>query len=126
MLPQVSAINASKQVVTDEIEAFRVALGADVTTKQLQRTIHAFDGAPRRSKFTWGGHTISNEQVPVATAREQLQAHDESRAQRQGLPIEHTPDYQDLRTLGKFADDKVLIKHNRTRCTLWFGERGEK
>lgn len=145
VLPQVLAINASKQVVTDEIEALRLALGytpemrprllrralgAGVTTKQLQRTIHAFDGAPRRISFTWAGHTTSNQRIPVATVREQLQAEAESRAQQQGIPLEQTPEYQDLRTIANLADDQVLIKHKvvapHPRCTLWFGERGDK
>ena len=62
--------------------------------------------------------------------REQLQADAESRAQQQGIPLEQTPEYQDLRTTANVADDQVLIKHKvvapHPRRTLWLGERGEK
>ena len=64
----------------------------------------------------------------MATVREQLQAVAESRAQQQGIPLEQTPEYQDLRTIANLADDQLLIKHTvvapHPRCTLWFGERG--
>lgn len=145
VLPQVLAIIATKQVIADELEALRVALGytaemrprllrralgAGITTKQLQRTIHAFDSAPRRISFNWAGHTTSNQRVPVVTVRDQLQVEAESRAQQQGIPIEQTPEYLDLRTIANLADDQVLIKHKAVaphpRCTLWFGDLGGK
>ncbi len=145
VLPQMLAFNATKQVVTEEIEALRVALGYTpemrprllrralgdgVTTKQLQRTIHAFDDAPRRISFTWAGHTTSNHRIPVAIVHEQLHAEAKSRAQQQGVPLEQTPEYQDRRTIANLAEDQVLIKHKvvapHPRCTLWFGERSGK
>ncbi|WP_223855350.1 hypothetical protein [Pseudomonas oryzihabitans] len=40
------------------------------------------------------------------------------------------PEYQDLRTIANLAGNQVLIKYKAVaphpRCTLWFGERGEK
>lgn len=66
----------------------------------------------------------------MATGSEQLQAGAESRALHQGMPIEQTPKYQDLRAIANLADDQVRIKRQAVaphpRCTLWFGERGEK
>lgn len=66
----------------------------------------------------------------MATGSEQLQAGAESRALHQGMPIEQTPKHQDLRAIANLADDQVRIKHQAVaphpRCTLWFGERGEK
>lgn len=60
--------------------------------------------------------------IPVATVREQLQAEAESRAQHQGVPIEQTPEHQDLRTIANLADDQLRIKHQAVaphpRCTL--------
>ena len=106
VLPQMLAINATKQVVTEEIEALRVALGYTpkmrprllrralgngFTTKQLQRTIHAFDGAPRRISFTWAGHTTGNHRIPVAIVHEQLHAEAKSRAQQQGYRSSKRP-----------------------------------
>lgn len=86
------------------------------------QTIHAFDGASQRISFTWPGHTTSKQRVPVATVCEQLQAEAESRAQHQGMPIEQTPEHQDLRTIANLADDQVRIKHQAVaphpRCTL--------
>ncbi|WP_186327076.1 hypothetical protein [Pseudomonas oryzihabitans] len=32
-------------------------MDAGVITKQLQRTLHAFDGVPRRILFSWPGTT---------------------------------------------------------------------
>ncbi|MDQ7911692.1 hypothetical protein RCF34_01000 [Pseudomonas sp. 102515] len=121
MQPLAFAISASNQTITDGLWALQVALGyipevlprllrralcVGVTTKQLQRTIHAFDGAPRRISFTWAGHTTGNQRIPVATVREQLQAEAESRAQQQGVLIEQTPEYQDLRTSANLANDQ--------------------
>lgn len=66
----------------------------------------------------------------MATVREQLQAEAESRAQHQGMPIEQTREHQDLHIIANLADDQVRIKHQTVaphpRCTLWFGERGER
>jgi len=108
----------------------RRALGAGVTTKQLQHTVHVFDGGPRQILFTWAHHSTRNQRVPVAKVRAQLQEQAGSRAQQQGIPIEQTPEYEDLRTIANLADDQVLIKHQvvapNPRCTLWFGERGER
>lgn len=108
----------------------RRALGAGVITKQLQRTIHAFNDALRRILFNWTDHTPSNQRVPVATVRAQLQEQAGSRAHQQGIPIKQTPEYEDLRTIANLADDQVLIKHQvvapHPRCTLWLGEHGEK
>ena len=65
----------------------------------------------------------------MATVREPLQAEAESRAQHQGMPIERTPEHQDLRAIANLADDQVRLKHqavaSHPRCTHWFGERGE-
>ncbi|KRP85367.1 MULTISPECIES: DNA replication terminus site-binding protein [Pseudomonas] len=145
VLPFALEINVAKKKVLDAIEAVRVAqnltpemrprimrraLGPGFSTKQLQRTLHAFDGAPRRISFTWAGHTTGNEKISVAKIRLQLINESEARAASEEIPVHETPEYLDLRAINHLADTEVLIKHKNVaphpRCTIWFGEKGER
>ena len=66
----------------------------------------------------------------MATVREQVRAEAENRERQEGIPLEQTPEYQDLRTIANLADDQVLIQQQvvapHPRCLLVFGVRGPK
>ena len=146
VLPLAMAVNTAKLALMDAIEAERVAqnlapemrpklmrkaLGSSLfSTKQLQRTLHVFDGAPRRISFTWAGHTTSTERIRVAKVREQLAHAAKLRAAAEDIPVQQTPEYLDLAAIIRLDDADVLIKHKQIaphpRCTLWFGPTGMK
>lgn len=139
-------INDAKQQLAAAIDAERIAqnltaemrprimrraLGsATFSTKQLQRSVHAFDGAPRRMSFTWAGHTTGTERIMVAKVREQLMAEAETRAANEEILIQDTPEFLDLTAIMKLSDSEVLIRHKsiapHPRCTIWFGPTGER
>ena len=139
-------VNEAKQRLMAAIEAERIAqdltpemrprlmrraLGsATFSTKQLQRSVHAFDGAPRRLSFTWAGHTTGTQRIAVGKIREQLAAAAQARAKQQGIAVHETPEYLDLRAIVHFDDQDVLVKHKtiapHPRCTLWFGPSGQR
>ena len=130
-----AAIEAERiaQNLTPEMRPrlMRRALGAATfSTKQLQRTVHAFDGAPRRLSFTWAGHTTGNERIAVAKIREKLTAAAQARAEREEIPINQTPEYLDLKMIVHLDDTDVLVKHKNVaphpRCTIWFGPTGQR
>ncbi|MFD1690634.1 DNA replication terminus site-binding protein [Azotobacter chroococcum] len=102
----------------------RRALGAKFNTKQLLRHIQCFEGAPRLITFTWAGHTTATGRVSTAKVRETLQASVEARASREGLQIEETPEFLELRTLVNMADSEVLTERKSVaphpRAMLWF------
>ncbi|MGV6477441.1 DNA replication terminus site-binding protein [Azotobacter vinelandii] len=141
VLEQVRQINALKDEVAAAIEKLRLelnlvpaarprlmrrALGAKFNTKQLLRHIQCFDGAPRLITFTWAGHTTATGRVTVAKVCETLQASAEARASREGLQIEETPEFLELRTLVNMADTEMLTQRKSVaphpRAMLWFSE----
>lgn len=146
VLPLAMEVNNAKQQLMAAIEAERIAqnltpemrprlmrraLGAATfSTKQLERKLHAFDGAPRRLSFTWAGHTTGNEKVLVGKIREQLNAAAQARAHNEDIPVHETPEYLDLRAIVRLDDTDVLVKHKNIaphpRCTIWFGPTGER
>ncbi|MFC0667017.1 DNA replication terminus site-binding protein [Azotobacter chroococcum] len=139
LLEKVRQINALKDEVAAAIEKLRLelnlvpaarprlmrrALGAKFNTKQLLRHIQCFEGAPRLITFTWAGHTTATGRVSTAKVRETLQASVEARASREGLQIEETPEFLELRTLVNMADSEVLTERKSVaphpRAMLWF------
>lgn len=139
VLEKVRQINALKDEVAAAIEKLRLelnlvpaarprlmrrALGAKFNTKQLLRHIQCFEGAPRLITFTWAGHTTATGRVSTAKVRETLQASAEARASREGLQIEETPEFLELRTLVNMADSEVLTERKSVaphpRAMLWF------
>ncbi|CAG8863397.1 hypothetical protein PS627_00335 [Pseudomonas fluorescens] len=134
-LQLMAAIEAERiaQNLTPEMRprVMRRALGAATfSTKQLQRTLHVFDGAPRRISFTWAGHTTSNERIAVAKIREKLTAAALARAESEHIPVQQTPEYLDLKMIVHLDDTDILVKHKNIaphpRCTIWFGPTGER
>jgi len=134
-LQLMAAIEAERisQNLTPEMRprVMRRALGAvTFSTKQLQRAVHAFDGAPRRISFTWAGHTTGTERVTVAKIRDQLSAAAQLRAHSEERPVHETPEYFDLKAIVHLDDTDVLIKYKsiapHPRCTIWFGPSGER
>ncbi|SFL25495.1 DNA replication terminus site-binding protein [Azotobacter beijerinckii] len=139
LLEQVRQINALKDELAATIEKLRLelnlvpaarprlmrrALGAKFNTKQLLRHIQCFDGSPRLITFTWAGHTTATGRVSVDKVRETLLANAEARASREGLQLEETPEFLELRTLASMADTEVLAKRRpvapHPRALLWF------
>lgn len=139
VLEKVRQINVLKDEVAAAIEKLRLelnlvpaarprlmrrALGAKFNTKQLLRHIQCFEGAPRLITFTWAGHTTATGRVSTAKVRETLQASAEARASREGLQIEETPEFLELRTLVNMADSEVLTERKSVaphpRAMLWF------
>lgn len=139
VLEKVRQINVLKDEVAAAIEKLRLelnlvpaarprlmrrALGAKFNTKQLLRHIQCFEGAPRLITFTWAGHTTATGRVSTAKVRETLQASAEARASREGLQIEETPEFLELRTLVNMADSEVLTERKSVaphpRAILWF------
>ena len=145
VLDQVLGINACKQRVQEALEAERLAqglapmmrssvlrraLGHDINTYQLLRTLHAFDGGPRRISFNWAGHTGGTERITVGRIREDLADKAQRRADLQQVPLEQTPEFIELRSIAHLAESAVLIHHKTVtphpRCTLWFKPKGER
>ncbi|GGM30985.1 DNA replication terminus site-binding protein [Pseudomonas asuensis] len=145
VLNQVLDINACKHRVQEALEAERLeqglapmmrptvlrrALGHDINTYQLLRTIHAFDGSPRRISFNWAGHTGGTERVTVARIREDLAEKAKRRADSQQIPLEKAREFIELRSISHLAENTVLVYHKTVsphpRCTLWFKPRGER
>jgi hypothetical protein len=126
VLDQVRSINRLKDALARAIESTRLelglvakarptimrkALGQLYNTKQLLRHIQAFDGTPRLVVFTWAGHTSGGERIPVGQIREQLELAAESRADREGIAINNTAEYQELRALVNMGEGEYLLKH---------------
>lgn len=146
VLPLALAMNNAKHALMAAIEAERIAqnltpemrpklmrraLGAATfSTKQLQRTLHAFDGSPRRLSFTWAGHTTGNERIAVAKIREKLSIAALARAEREAIAVQQTPEYLDLKMIVHLDDTDILVKHKNIaphpRCTIWFGPSGAR
>ncbi|WP_339499191.1 DNA replication terminus site-binding protein [Pseudomonas silesiensis] len=139
VLEQGRAVNRCKAALQAAIEAERVAqnvsisrrshimrraLGKDFSLNQLKRCIQVFDATPRQITFTWAGHTSGKEKVGVGAVREYLLAEAQGRAQREGVAIEQTPEWMDLRALSNLSDDDVLDHPKQVaphpRSMLWF------
>ena len=67
-----------------------------------------FDGSPRQITFTWAGHTSGKEKVGVGGLREYLHAGALSRALREGVAPEQTPEWLDLRAISNLNDSDIL------------------
>ena len=145
VLDQVLQINACKQRIQEALEAERLAqglapmmrssvlrraLGHDINAYQLLRTLHAFDGSPRRISFSWAGHTGGTERITVGRIREDLEDRAQRHADLQQVPLEQTPELIELRSIAHLAESAVLVHHKTVtphpRCTLWFKPRGER
>lgn len=141
VLGRVEQINALKQAVKDAIEQTRIeqnvqpairprimrrALGKEFNTNQLLRSIQSFDAAPRLIVFTWAGHTGGTEYKVVAQVREQLELEAAARADREGVPVKQTVEYQELRSIVRMADDESLVKRKlvapHPRAMLYLSE----
>jgi hypothetical protein len=141
LLERIRQINELKDEVAAAIEKLRLelnlvpaarprlmrrALGAKFNTKQLLRHIQCFEGTPRLITFTWAGHTSATGKVSTAKVRETLQASAEARASREGLQLEETPEFLELRTLVNMADTEMLTQRKSVaphpRAMLWFTE----
>lgn len=141
LLERIRQINGLKDEVATAIEKLRIelnlvpaarprlmrrALGAKFNTKQLLRHIQCFEGTPRLITFTWAGHTSATGKVSTAKVRETLQASAEARASREGLQLEETPEFLELRTLVNMADTEMLTQRKSVaphpRAMLWFTE----
>ncbi|WP_305846706.1 DNA replication terminus site-binding protein [Pseudomonas aeruginosa] len=141
VLAEVEQINRLKQAVKEAIEQTRLeqnqsvrnrpkimrsALGPYYSTKQLERSIQAFDGSPRLVIFTWAGHTGGGEYIPVGAVRKELLELAERRADRERISIKETLEQKDLDKLNKMADDDVLLLHKpvapHPRAMFFFSE----
>lgn len=141
VLAEVEQINRLKLAVKEAIEQTRIeqnlsvnarprimrrALGPSYSTKQLERSIQAFDGSPRLVIFTWAGHTSGGEYIPVGSIRKELQALAELRADRERTSVSETPEGKDLQALANMADDEYLLLHKpvapHPRAMFFFSE----
>lgn len=141
VLDHVVRINMLKDLVKDAIEQTRIelnqvpaarprimrrALGGKFSSNQLYRHIQAFDGAPRLVIFTWAGHTSGSEYKAVGHVRDQLLQLAEARAEREGISLEETAEYIELKSLSQMADDESLVKRKlvapHPRAMFYFTE----
>lgn len=139
VLDQVLKINALKDALDTSIEETRLelnmikdarsrimrrALGANFNMNQLLRKIHCFEMPPRLLTFTWAGHTSGTEKVLVGVLREKLQAEAEYRADRDGVAIAATPEWNELRSLVHMDAAAHLTQYKKVaphpRAMLWF------
>lgn len=141
VLHWVREINQLKDQLTMEIEKTRAelnlapsarskilrqALGGQMSMKQLQRHIQAFDICPRLVVFTWAGHTTGGERVAVGKIRELLGKTAKQQAMKEGIEVEQTLAGAELRRIVNLADQASLIKYKKVaphpRAMVYFSD----
>lgn len=141
VLHWVIEINQLKDQLTMEIEKTRAelnlapsarskilrqALGGQMSMKQLQRHIQAFDICPRLVVFTWAGHTTGGERVAVGKIRELLGKTAKQQAMKEGIEVEQTLAGAELRRIVNLADQASLIKYKKVaphpRAMVYFSD----
>ncbi|VVQ16298.1 hypothetical protein PS918_05965 [Pseudomonas fluorescens] len=104
----------------------RQALGGQISMKQLQRHIQAFDICPRMIVFTWAGHTTGGERVAVGKVRELLGKTAKQQAMKEGIEVDQTLAGAELRRIVNLADQASLIKYKKVaphpRAMVYFSE----
>ena len=104
----------------------RLALGGQMSMKQLLRHIQAFDICPRLIVFTWAGHTTGGERVAVGKVRELLGKTAKQQAMKEGVEVDQTLAGAELRRIVNLADQASLIKYKKVaphpRAMVYFSD----
>ena len=104
----------------------RLALGGQMSMKQLLRHIQAFDICPRLIVFTWAGHTTGGERVAVGKVRELLGKTAKQQAMKEGVEVDQTLAGAELRRIINLADQASLIKYKKVaphpRAMVYFSD----
>ena len=104
----------------------RLALGGQMSMKQLLRHVHAFDICPRLIVFTWAGHTTGGERVAVGKVRELLGKTAKQQAMKEGVEVDQTLAGAELRRIVNLADQASLIKYKKVaphpRAMVYFSD----
>jgi hypothetical protein len=104
----------------------RLALGGQMSMKQLLRHVHAFDICPRLIVFTWAGHTTGGERVAVGKVRELLGKTAKQQAMKEGVEVDQTLAGAELRRIINLADQASLIKYKKVaphpRAMVYFSD----
>lgn len=104
----------------------RLALGGQMSMKQLLRHVQAFDICPRLIVFTWAGHTTGGERVAVGKVRELLGKTAKQQAMKEGVEVDQTLAGAELRRIINLADQASLIKYKKVaphpRAMVYFSD----